>query len=37
MSNAPVPPVEAYEADFHTAGPDLVRDAERIDNEFIPS
>jgi hypothetical protein len=35
-SSQPVPPIEAYEAEFHTAGPDLVRDADRIERDFIP-
>ena len=36
MSGQPAPPIEVYEADFETAGPDMTRDADRIDNEFIP-
>jgi uncharacterized protein (DUF4415 family) len=40
MSSQPVPPIEAYEIDAHftgpEAGPDPARNADRIDNEFIP-
>ena len=37
-SNIPVPPPEVYEdeANFETAGPDLARNAHKIDNNFIP-
>ena len=35
MSSQPVPPIEVYEAEFQTAGPDLVRDADRIERDFI--
>ena len=37
MSSQPVPPIEVYEADFETAGPDPARDADTIDHDFIPS
>jgi len=36
MSSQPVPPVEAYERDFLTAGPDSGRDADRIEADFCP-
>jgi len=36
MCNQPVPSIEAYEAEFQTAGPDLLRDAGRIERDFIP-
>jgi hypothetical protein len=40
MSSQPVPPIEAYENEPHfaepEAGPDPARNADRIDNEFIP-
>jgi hypothetical protein len=36
MSSQLVPPIEAYEAEFHTAGPDLVRDADRVEHDFVP-
>jgi hypothetical protein len=36
MSSQPVPPIEAYEADFETAGPDPARYADRIAHDFIP-
>jgi hypothetical protein len=38
MSGQPLPPVEAYEdeARWEIAGPDPARNADRIDNEFVP-
>jgi uncharacterized protein (DUF4415 family) len=36
MSNQPVPPIEVYEAEFDTAGPDPARNADRIAHDFIP-
>jgi hypothetical protein len=40
MSSQPVPPVDAYEFDARftepEAGPDLVRDADRIEHDFAP-
>jgi uncharacterized protein (DUF4415 family) len=38
MTSQPVPPIEAYEdaARWEIAGPDPARDADRIDNEFVP-
>ena len=45
MSNQPVPPIEAYEAEFdlsaalaqeETAGPDPARNADRIAHDFVP-
>jgi hypothetical protein len=38
MSGQPVPPVEVYEdaARWEIAGPDPARNADRIDNEFLP-
>ena len=36
MSSQPVPPIEVYEADFETAGPDPERNADRIAHDFVP-
>ena len=38
MTSQPVPPIEAYEdaARWEIAGPDPARNADKIDNEFIP-
>jgi hypothetical protein len=36
MSGQPVPPIEVYEADFETAGPDPARNADRIEYDFVP-
>jgi hypothetical protein len=38
MTSQPVPPIEAYEdaARWEIEGPDPDRNADRIDNEFIP-